>query len=212
MTGLLTVAMRCCRRQCLGANPTNRRHKFMHVMAHPLPILKLWSVVFGIFGVAVSPIYYAYLVITLVPRIRLLAYILAVIREKGLALLAALLGGFLVLYGFSVLTFVNFREEYVFPDLELDCDTLFKCVLSHFDYGFRTAPSWPGISGFSTSFAFQVFAFNTVYQVGGVDGVFVGGGFAFLTPVFLFALAGVCRPHPHRRHQRYRDRRLSATA
>jgi inositol 1,4,5-triphosphate receptor type 1 len=97
--------------------------------------------VVSVLGVCWSPFFFSYHVLDLVNHISLLAYALQAVKESGFTLLATFVLGVIILYIFSIISFVFFRNQYNMEGIS-DCGSMLNCFVMHIDYGLRAAPTW----------------------------------------------------------------------
>ena len=144
------------------------RYTFYAVYSDTQFVFLAASVIFALAGICISPFFIALHLVSIINRSTLLQNVIKAVTKNGRSLLLTVLLGIIIIYLFSVIGFVLFRESFqnTEPNCEFGgsgvvgddgkctdyhCDTLFRCFVFAVTAGIRSgggigdlmqAPDW----------------------------------------------------------------------
>eukprot|EP00465_Bigelowiella_longifila_P013372 CAMPEP_0185274528 /NCGR_PEP_ID=MMETSP1359-20130426/52054_1 /TAXON_ID=552665 /ORGANISM="Bigelowiella longifila, Strain CCMP242" /LENGTH=260 /DNA_ID=CAMNT_0027867543 /DNA_START=69 /DNA_END=851 /DNA_ORIENTATION=+ len=92
-----------------------------------------------------SPLWAAFHMVDIVQYVQSLRAIVYVIKEHKFRILATIVLGLIIVYMYTVIVFVFFRNKILFnkdDDTAYNCGSLFDCVQKAIDLGFRNTPTF----------------------------------------------------------------------
>eukprot|EP00736_Rhodelphis_marinus_P011999 Rmarinus@m.12901 len=111
------------------------------IVMHKQASFQILYTFFAVIGLVVDPYFYCFHLTDLLGKFRLLAYALESVTRNIASLSQTILLGFVVIYIYSVIGWRFFWEDgYEFGDAGPFNDNMLQWVLSHWDYGLRSAP------------------------------------------------------------------------
>ncbi len=128
---------------------------------NPWTLYHIAALTMSISGLAVSPLCFAFHLVDIVFRIKLLRYVLAAVTNNYTQIFGTAFMGVLIIYLYTVMGLVFFGGEYSFEGANGSCNTLLNCFAQSLDYGLRSAPVWN--DGVNASFSHHIF--NISYHV-----------------------------------------------
>eukprot|EP01061_Rhynchopus_euleeides_P047402 TRINITY_DN9485_c2_g1_i1.p1 TRINITY_DN9485_c2_g1~~TRINITY_DN9485_c2_g1_i1.p1 ORF type:complete len:443 (+),score=233.20 TRINITY_DN9485_c2_g1_i1:103-1431(+) len=131
------------------------RYTFLSVCTDTHFIFLAASVVFAVAGLVMSPFFIALHLVSIINRSALLQNVIKAVTKNGRSLLLTVLLGTIIIYLFSVVGFVLFRESFENKDascefgssggmgndgkcVDYHCDTLFRCFVFAVTSGIRS--------------------------------------------------------------------------
>ena len=175
------------------------KYTFFSVWTDTHFIFLTGSVVFAVLGLLVSPFFIALHLVSIINRSALLQNVIKAVTKNGRSLLLTVLLGTIIIYLFSVVGFVLFREAFENTEASCDhgssggevngkcvdyhCDTLFRCFVFGVTSGIRSgggigdlmkAPDWHHpYSAARTVFDFLFFVVVIVILLNIIFGVII---------------------------------------
>eukprot|EP00824_Muranothrix_gubernata_P007553 TRINITY_DN1960_c0_g3_i3.p1 TRINITY_DN1960_c0_g3~~TRINITY_DN1960_c0_g3_i3.p1 ORF type:complete len:634 (-),score=133.68 TRINITY_DN1960_c0_g3_i3:53-1954(-) len=145
-----------------------------YVMVEPRTVYLIVYLVMSILGVAISPFFFCFHLFDITGRFRLLGYTLQSVTKNAGSLILTLSLGLVTIYFYAVIGFNAYTKgddnevRYMFADHSLFNKDFYYFSLSHWDYGFRSAPiklppdAAEDVKAFEGE-SFGVFLFNISY-------------------------------------------------
>ncbi|CAE7654728.1 Itpr2 [Symbiodinium microadriaticum] len=130
---------------------------------------------FSVLGFFVSPHWYAPALLDIIPQIRLMSFLIEAITRNTSRIFYTLLLAIVLLYLYSVITIVFFKNQYGLAG-HFACNDLISCFKLQIDYGLVNPPEWIG-EGYIDPFIGTDFKEHETY--GYVSSILMGTTFNF---------------------------------
>ena len=111
------------------------------LMSEPGLLYSIFYIVVSLFGLLLSPLFYAYQLLDIISRFETLKNVIRSVTRNGNQLLLTLVLGLIILYMFTILMFFFLFDSYWNQNIQpngdagqLMCSTMFQCYLTTVDY------------------------------------------------------------------------------
>eukprot|EP00743_Colponemidia_sp_Colp-15_P008508 GILK01009255.1.p1 GENE.GILK01009255.1~~GILK01009255.1.p1 ORF type:complete len:1334 (-),score=217.51 GILK01009255.1:107-3976(-) len=125
------------------ANTTTRfARRIWQLLSRSWALYYVLYLLFSLLGLLVSPFFFAFHLIDVVPRVKLLRYVITAVTQNAGQLASTAFLWVLVMWFYTIGAFNSYQSEFTFGDGSLDCTTMATCWSGVVNYGIRGAPVW----------------------------------------------------------------------